>query len=110
MDFTKMMQMASQLRDQLGLAQSEQATTEVTGEAGGGLVRVTMNGKYEVLKIDIDAKAVDVSDLHLLEDLLRAAFNQATTKIGSSMRDKLDGFSKNLGIDLSMFKFPGSEG
>src|ERR1043166_9700665 len=70
----EMMQKAQQMQEQL---QQELATKTVTGEAGGGMVRVVLNGMMEVKSVKIDKAAIDPSDPSLLEDLVRAAVSQA---------------------------------
>ena len=58
-------------------AREKLAEITVDGESGGGLVKVELNGKCEVTKLSIDPKAVDPTDLAMLEDLLSAAINAA---------------------------------
>ncbi|MBI3178400.1 MAG: YbaB/EbfC family nucleoid-associated protein [Deltaproteobacteria bacterium] len=99
MDLSNLMQMAGQLREQLAQAQAQARELRIEGEAGGGLVRVVMNGQHEVLEIVIDPKAL--ADKALLEDLLRAAFNQASARVQESVRDRMGGFARSFGIDLS---------
>ena len=73
----EMMQKAQQMQEQL---QQELATKCVVGEAGGGMVRVTLNGMLEVKSVKIEKAAIDPSDPTLLEDLVRAAVGQAITQ------------------------------
>ena len=100
MDLSKMMEMAQQMQKQLADAQQEAAKVELTGEAGGGLVKVTMNGRHEVSKVCIDPNAVDPNDLVLLEDLVRAATNQASARIAEHLKSNMGGMAQNLGVDL----------
>ena len=60
--------------------QSRLGDVEVTGQAGGGMVTVTMNGKAEMRRIIIDPKLLDVSEKEMLEDLIVAATNDAKAK------------------------------
>ncbi len=99
MDLSNLMQMAGQLREQLASAQAQARDLRIQGEAGGGLVRVVMNGQHEVLEIVIDPKTL--ADKALLEDLLRAAFNQAAARVQETVRDRMGAFAHNFGIDLS---------
>src|SRR5205814_1307283 len=69
----EMMQKAQQMQEQL---QQELAQKTVVGEAGGGMVRVVLNGMMEVKSVKIEKAAIDPSDPTLLEDLVRAAISQ----------------------------------
>ncbi len=101
MDFSNLAQLANQLRDQLSQSQSEAANTKVTGEAGGGMVRVVLNGKYEVVELTIEPKVFEDGDRALAEDLIRAAFNQASTKVASELRQRMGNLAQSLGVDLA---------
>lgn len=102
MDFTELMRMAAQVRAQVAHAESEAADTRVTGEAGAGLVRVVMNGKHEVIELRIDPKTLVASEVGLLEDLVRAAVNQASAKVAEALRDRVAGIAQKLGLDPSV--------
>jgi DNA-binding YbaB/EbfC family protein len=103
MDFNDIMRLAGQLHTELQSAQDQASNATVAGEAGGGLVRVVMSGKHELLEVHIDPKAVSPSDVGLLEDLVRAAVNQASSKVSDALRDRLKGLTTQLGIDASLF-------
>ena len=108
MDFDQIMRMAAQVREQMAGLSSRAADSRVTGEAGGGLVRVVMNGKHEVLEVHIDPKAVASDELGLLEDLLRAAFNQASGRAGDALKEHLGQMAQMLGLDPALLSgFPG---
>ena len=77
--------------------QEEIARTEVTGEAGGGMVRVVMTGRHDVRKVDID-DALLGEDKAMLEDLLAAAVNDANRRVEALSKDKLSGVT--AGIEL----------
>jgi DNA-binding YbaB/EbfC family protein len=93
--------MASQLQSQLAQTQEQAKSLRVTGEAGGGMVRVVLNGKYEVVELDIEPNAFAGGDKALVEDLIRAAFNQASTRVGEEARQRMGSFAESMGIDLS---------
>ena len=90
--------MARQLEEQLRKAQADLAARRVTGESGGGLVRVTVDGNGQVLEVKLDPVCVDARDVKMLEDLVRAATNQALTEArrqvtgGADMGDMLRRF------------------
>jgi len=85
-----LMRQAQQMQENLQKAQAELATLEVTGESGGGMVKVRMTGKHEVLRVTIDP-SVAGDDRELLEDLLSAAFNDAVRKVESQSQAKFAG-------------------
>jgi DNA-binding YbaB/EbfC family protein len=76
----QLMKQAQKMQQQLVEAQAQLAQTEVDGSAGGELVRVTVTGSGEVLRIKIDPKAVDPDDVESLEDLVVAAIRDAAGK------------------------------
>ena len=78
-----LMRQAQQMQENLQKAQAELAALEVTGEAGGGMVKVLMNGKHEVRRVTIDP-SVAGDDRELLEDLVTAAINDAVRKVEST--------------------------
>ncbi|MBI3448243.1 MAG: YbaB/EbfC family nucleoid-associated protein [Acidobacteria bacterium] len=64
---------------------------EVEGSAGGGAVKITMNGKKEILSVAIGKDAIDPDDLHLLEDLVKAAANDAVARVDDELSGTLGG-------------------
>ncbi len=102
MDMGELMKMAGQLRDRMAEAESQARSVRVTGEAGGGLVKVTMNGERQVLKVDIDAALWgQQDDRALAEDLLRAAVNAAAGQVEGQLRGPLlEDLSRQMGIPV----------
>lgn len=84
-----LMQQAQEMQEKFQKAQEELAKTEVLGESGGGLVKVTMNGKREVLRISIDDSLFKEDDKEILEDLVAAAFNDAVHKVAALKQEKM---------------------
>ncbi|MBT3237180.1 MAG: YbaB/EbfC family nucleoid-associated protein [Rhodospirillaceae bacterium] len=85
----QMMKQAQQMQEKMGSLQEELAQLEVTGTSGGGMVKLTMTGKHEVKKIDIDPSLMSADEREVLEDLLAAAFNDAKTKVEEMMKEKM---------------------
>lgn len=83
-----MMQQAQRLQENLKRAQEEIATLEVTGSAGGGMVRVTVNGKHEVRSVKIEP-SIAGGDVEMLEDLIVAACNDANNRIAELTQQKM---------------------
>jgi DNA-binding YbaB/EbfC family protein len=77
-NMAQMMQQAQRMQDNLKRVQDELATLEVTGQAGGGMVSVTLTGKMEARRVHIDPSVL--GDAEMLEDLLTAAINDAVGK------------------------------
>ena len=85
-----MMKQAMALQANMKKAQEEIAAMEITGESGGGMVKVTMNGRHEVRRVEIDP-AVAGSDREMLEDLVAAACNDATRRVGEAVQQHMAG-------------------
>lgn len=100
----QLMQQAQQMQENLKRAQEEIAQLEVTGQSGGGLVSVTMNGRHEVRRVAIDRKTL-AEDPDMAEDLVAAAFNDAVNKVASASQERMAGLAG--GMDLPPgFKLP----
>ena len=82
------MQQAQQMQAELQKAQQAVAEREVGGEAGAGLVRVTMNGRHDVRRVEIDP-AVLQEEKAVLEDLLAAAVNDAVRRVEVAQQEAL---------------------
>ncbi|WP_372611538.1 YbaB/EbfC family nucleoid-associated protein [Halomonas sp.] len=99
-----LMKQAQEMQEKMQRIQEEVAKTEVLGEAGAGMVRVTMNGRHDVSKVDIDPSVME-EDKELLEDLLAAAVNDAVRKVEASSQEKMQ--EATAGLDLPPgFKMP----
>jgi nucleoid-associated protein EbfC len=80
LDIQYLMKQAKKLEKAMADAREKLSELSIDAEAGGGLVKVQMNGKCEVTRLAIDPKAVDPSDLAMLEDLVAAAVNAGVEK------------------------------
>jgi nucleoid-associated protein EbfC len=99
-----LMQQAQRMQEEMKRAQEEIANTEVTGEAGGGIVSVVMSGRHEVRRVDIDRKIL-ADDPEMAEDLVAAAFNDAVNKIAAMTQEKLGGVTSGMNLPPG-FKLP----
>lgn len=99
-----LMKQAQQMQADLQKAQEEIAKAEVTGESGAGLVKVTMNGRHDVRKVDIDSSLLS-EEKEILEDLLAAAVNDAVRRIEAHQKDKMSGMASGMGLPPG-FKMP----
>jgi DNA-binding YbaB/EbfC family protein len=91
--------MAKQMEEQMG-------AIEVEGNAGGGMVKVAMNGHKNVLSLTIAPEVVDPDDIEMLQDLLIAAVNDAMSKVDENMKDTTGGMPGMPGMPGG-FPFPG---
>jgi DNA-binding YbaB/EbfC family protein len=93
----QLMKQAQKMQQQMAAAQAELADAELTGTAGGGLVTITIKGTGEVTAIKIDPKAVDPDDVETLEDLVLAAFHNATESVRELTEQKMGPLTSGLG-------------
>lgn len=98
------MKQAQQMQENLKKAQDDIAKLEVTGESGAGLVKVTMTGKHDVRKVEIDDSLFG-EDKDMLEDLVAAAVNDANRKVEKATQDKMAEFTGGLNLPAG-FKLP----
>ena len=97
----QMLKQAQQMQESLQKAQEELANLEVVGEAGGGMVKVTMNGRHDARKVDIDPSLIG-DDVEMLEDLVAAAINDAVRKVEETTKDRLSGLTAGLNLPPGM--------
>ncbi len=102
-----LMKQAQQMQANMQKAQAELVTLEVTGEAGGGMVRVTINGKHEARGVQLEPSALATltEDKEMLEDLLAAAINDAVHKLEAKVQEKYSGMMGGMNLPPG-FKMP----
>jgi DNA-binding YbaB/EbfC family protein len=84
----QLLKQAQEMQAKMQAAQKKLAEMTVVGEAGGGLVKVTMNGRHDVLKVYVEPSLLK-EDKEVLEDLLAAAINDAVRKVEKASREEL---------------------
>lgn len=89
-----LMKQAQKMQAAMMKAKEELSTTEVTGQAGNGLVKVTITCDKNMVGISIDKKAVDMDDLGMLEDLIVVAYNDASDQAEEITEEKMGPFSQ----------------
>jgi DNA-binding YbaB/EbfC family protein len=97
-----MMKQAQQMQEKIQEMQAKLEALELTGEAGAGLVKVTLNGKSELRKIKIDPKIIDPADAEMLEDLILAAHRDAKSKIEAVSADEMQKLTGGLQLPPGM--------
>lgn len=95
---------AQKMQEDLQKAQERLAQEEVTGEAGGGMVAVTMNGRHEVRRVHIDP-ALLADDKEMLEDLVAAAVNDAVQRVSAKTQENMASLASGLSLPPG-FKLP----
>jgi DNA-binding YbaB/EbfC family protein len=92
---------AQAMQANLQKAQAEIATLEVTGESGGGMLKVTMTGRHEVKRVQIDP-SVSAEDREMLEDLIAAAINDAVHRVESATQAKMSSVMGGMALPAGM--------
>lgn len=95
-NFDELLKQAQGMQEQMQKAQQELAELNVTGESGGGLVKITMNGRYDVAKVFIDRSLIIDEDKDMIEDLVAAAINDAVRKIEKTSREKIASLANGI--------------
>jgi len=91
-----MIRQAQALKEKMNQFQKELETQAFTGTAGGGLVTVTVNGKHEVQKVDIDPKAA--GDAEKLQELIKDAANDAGHQVNAKLKAEISKMTGGLGL------------
>lgn len=98
-----LMKQAQKMQADMQKAQEEMANIEVTGQAGGGLISVTMTCRHDVKRVTIDDSVMD--DKEMLEDLVAAAMNDAVRQVEKTVEEKMSGLTSGMGLPGG-FKLP----
>ncbi len=99
-----LMKQAQEMQDKMKQAQDDLAKLEVSGESGAGLVKITMTGRHDVRKVDIDASLMS-EDKEMLEDLVAAAMNDAVRKIEDNNQTNMADMTAGMTLPPG-FKMP----
>ena len=100
-NLNNLMKQAQAMQESMQKAQAEIAAMEVVGEAGGGMVKITMNGRHEVRRVQIEP-AVAGEDREMLEDLVCAAANDAVHKLEARVQEKMASLTAGLPLPAGM--------
>jgi nucleoid-associated protein EbfC len=100
-NLNNLMKQAQAMQANVQKAQAEIAAIEVIGESGGGMVKITMNGRHEVKRVQIEA-AVAGEDREMLEDLIAAAANDAVHKVEARVQEKMSSLTAGLSLPPGM--------
>ncbi len=100
MDFLKNFQ---NMQSKLSEAQEQLQAVSAVGSAGGDMVRVELNGQFELLSIRIDQTVVDPEDVQMLQDLIHAAFADASAKVKERIREQVSSMTGDMELPPGMF-------
>ena len=87
-NINKLMKQAQEMQEKIA---REMADLQIEATSGGGAVTVTLNGKKELVELSIKKEAVDPEDVEMLEDLVKAAFNEAARRVDEELGKQLGG-------------------
>lgn len=103
-NMAKLMQQAQKMQEQMQKAQEELKHLEIEGESGAGMVKITMTGKYDVKRVEIDPSLMS-EDKEMLEDLLAAAVNDAVRRVEEKSQSNMSNLTAGLNLPPG-FKLP----
>jgi nucleoid-associated protein EbfC len=95
-NFTEMMKQAQALQGRMADMQAELERTEIEGSSGGGMVKVTLSGKGDMISVKIDPSLLKAEEAEILEDLIVAANNDAKAKVEEAMKEKMKSLTGGL--------------
>ena len=95
MNIKQLMKQAQQMQEKM---QRDMASLKVEGTSGGGMVKVSMTGNKEIVDITIDKEAVDPNDVDMLQDLVKAAVNEASRKVDEEMQSSVGAMTGGMKI------------
>ena len=98
MNTQQMMKQARKMQEQLAAAQENIAQSTVDASAGGGMVKVTVNGEMQITSLKIDPEALDPEDVEMLEDMVTAAVNEALRGVGDLANRQMGAITGGLNI------------
>jgi nucleoid-associated protein EbfC len=99
-NIAQMMQKAQRMQENMQKVQDELAQMEVTGQSGGGVVKITITGKMEARKVQLDPSAL--ADAEMLEDLIVAAFNDAVAKANDESNKRMAAVTAGMPLPPGM--------
>lgn len=104
MNIQGIMKQAQAMQKRMEEMQEKLALEEVEGISGGGMVKVILNGKFEMKKLELDGSLINIDEKDVLEDLIIAAYNDARNKVDEKMQNSVQ--SVTGGMNLGGLKLP----
>ena len=104
MNIQGIMKQAQMMQKKMEEEQAKLAQEEIEVSSGGGMVKVVLNGKFDMKKLNIDKSLIDADESEVLEDLIVAAYNDAKNKVDAKMQDSMSAMTG--GMNLGGLKLP----
>ncbi|MCK4839049.1 MAG: YbaB/EbfC family nucleoid-associated protein [Desulfobulbaceae bacterium] len=98
MDIQKLMEQAKDFQEKMAGMQNELAAKQVSSTVGGGMVSVTVNGRNEIVDLKIEAEVINPDDPQMLQDLVKAAVNDAMQKVQEMSKGEMAKLTGGLNI------------
>ncbi len=96
-----MLKQAQKMQEDMKSAQEQLGREEVVGESGGGMVKITMNGRHECRRVEIDPSLLQ-EDKEMLEDLIAAAANDAVKRVGEKVQETMADITAGIPLPPGM--------
>lgn len=106
-NMTGMMKQVQKMQEKMAQVQTELEQKIVTAESGGGMVKVTANGKQQIVKIQIDKEVVNPDDIEMLEDLVLAAINKALEDASKMAQEEMAKVTSGMMPNIPGLSLPG---
>ena len=97
----ELMRQAQQMQERMKQVQEEAEKKVIDASSGGGMVAVKVNGRQEILSIQIEPEIVDAEDIEMLQDLIAAAVNEGIRKSKEMLQDELKKLTGGLNINIT---------
>ena len=97
-NINNIMKQAKKMQEKIGKLQQELENKTIEAQAGGGMVRVIVNGKFEIVSLKIEKEVVNPEDIEMLQDLIVAAVNEGIRKSQEMASSEMSNITGGLGI------------
>jgi len=101
----KLLKQFQKMQGEMKKVKEEIAKEKITGSSGGGMVEVTVNGKFELIDMHIEKRVLEGKDVEMLEDLIVSAVNNGMSKMRELIKQKVTQFTG--GLNISEMNIPG---